>query len=41
MSLKAVITCVGQKQEEKVAYSLPGVTGLALVSPASIVGVNN
>lgn len=41
MSLKAVITCVGPNQEEKMAYGLPGVTGLAPASSASIVGVNN
>lgn len=41
MSLKVVITYVGQNREESVAYGLPGVRGLALVSLASIVGVNN
>lgn len=41
MSLKAVITYAGQNWEEKVAHGLPGVRGLALVSLASIVGVNN
>lgn len=41
MSLNAVITYAGQNQEERAACGLPGVRGLAPVSLASIVGVNN
>lgn len=41
MSLKAVITYAGRNREEKVARGTPGVKGLAPVSLALIVGVNN
>lgn len=41
MSLKVVITYAGQNREERAAHGLPGVRGLAPVSLASIVGVNN
>lgn len=41
MSLKVVITNGGQKLEERAARGLPGVRGLAPVSLAAIVGVNN
>lgn len=41
MSLNAVITRAGQDREERAARRLPGVRGLAPMSLAPIVGVNN